>query len=225
MQKINILHTSEVSGGSQPFEHDDLKVRFYPLNAAVDVPLIEGRIMAFVDQFLPEISGTEVCRRLRCHPLTAHSHITMVLEAADIEAGKMAMRAGADDYVPGPIGRSMMLDRVMGAIMNPYSEIPSQTIEVDGLCIDLAAYLVRWQGKPVPLRLTEFRLLRFMLEHPGRVFTRFQLIAALGKQDPPIDERTVDVWIGRLRRSLRAAGAGDRIRTVRQLGYVLDRPE
>jgi two-component system phosphate regulon response regulator PhoB len=70
----------------------------------------------------------------------------------------------------------------------------------------------------------EFRLLRFFVEHPGRVFTRAQLITALGKQEPPIDERTVDVWIGRLRRAMRAAGAGDLLRTVRSLGYVFDRP-
>lgn len=224
MLKINILHTGELNGGSLPFEHDDLKVGFHRLNAAVDVPLIEGRIMAFVDQFLPDASGLEVCRRLRCHPLAAQSHITMVLEAADVEAGKMAMKAGADDYIVGPMDRAVILDRVLGTVMNPFDQVPSQTIEFGELCIDLAAYQVRWKGKPVPLRLNEFRLLRFMLEHPGRVFTRFQLIAALGKQEPPIDERTVDVWIGRLRRSLRAAGADDPIRTVRQLGYVHDRP-
>lgn len=70
----------------------------------------------------------------------------------------------------------------------------------------------------------EFRLLRYFIEHPGRVFTRLQLMAALGKQEPPVDERTVDVWIGRLRRALRKAGAGEPLRTVRSLGYILDEP-
>jgi two-component system phosphate regulon response regulator PhoB len=70
----------------------------------------------------------------------------------------------------------------------------------------------------------EFRLLRYFVEHPGRVFTRSQLISALGKQEPAVDERTVDVWIGRLRRALRAAGAGNPLRTVRSLGYVFDVP-
>lgn len=92
------------------------------------------------------------------------------------------------------------------------------------ITIDLAAYQARWRGKPLVLMPNEFRLLRFFVEHPGRVFTRGQIIAALGKQDPPIDQRTVDVWIGRLRRQLRAAGADCSLRTVRSLGYVLDLP-
>ena len=66
------------------------------------------------------------------------------------------------------------------------------------------------------------RLLRYFIEHPGRVFTRNQLIAALGKQEPAVDERTVDVWIGRLRRALKGVGAGNPLRTVRSLGYVFD---
>jgi two-component system phosphate regulon response regulator PhoB len=92
------------------------------------------------------------------------------------------------------------------------------------LSVNIAAFRARIDGKPVDLMPNEFRLLRFLVEHPGRVFTRSQLIAALGKQDPPIDERTVDVWIGRLRRALRSAGGGDMLRTVRSLGYVLDQP-
>ena len=68
----------------------------------------------------------------------------------------------------------------------------------------------------------EFRLLRFLVEHPGRVFTRQQLIQALGKHDAPIDERTVDVWVGRLRRALVNHGVAHELRTVRSLGYVLD---
>ncbi|MEY4721555.1 MAG: hypothetical protein RIQ46_1280, partial [Pseudomonadota bacterium] len=86
------------------------------------------------------------------------------------------------------------------------------------------AFQARFAGKVVPLMPNEFRLLRYLSEHPGRVFTRSQLIAALGKQEMPMDERTVDVWIGRLRRSLRAAGGGEMLRTVRSLGYVLDTP-
>lgn len=224
MLKIKILHTSALAGRTEPYEHEDLRVRFHSLNSSVEVPLAEGRIFAFVDQFLPDVSGLEVCRRLRCDPHAIKSHITFVLEQADVDAGKQAIKAGADDYVVGPMSRTIILDRVLGAISGYLEPIEPQVIRLGDLFIDLPAYQVRWRGAPIPLRPIEFRLLRFMMEHPGRVFTRFQLLAALGKQDPPIDERTVDVWIGRLRRSLRAAGAGDGIRTVRQLGYVLDRP-
>ena len=79
-----------------------------------------------------------------------------------------------------------------------------------------------WARQPLNLRPNEFRLLHFFAQHPDRVLTRTDLIEALGKQEPPIDERTVDVWIGRLRRALRIVGAGERVRTVRSLGYVYD---
>ena len=77
---------------------------------------------------------------------------------------------------------------------------------------------------PIALRPNEFRLLRFLAENPNRVLSRQELIAGLGKQEPPIDPRTVDVWIGRLRRAFRSAGAGNPLRTVHAMGYVLDAP-
>ena len=85
-----------------------------------------------------------------------------------------------------------------------------------------ASLEVRVGGKPLVLPPNEFRLLLFFAENPNRVMTREQLIAGLGKQEPAIDERTVDVWVGRLRRALRQAGAGNPLRTVRSLGYVFD---
>ena len=90
------------------------------------------------------------------------------------------------------------------------------------MLIDLAALQAKWAGTPVKLRPNEFRLLRFFAENANRVLSRQELITGLGKQEPPIDERTVDVWIGRLRRALKHAGAGDPLRTVRSMGYVLD---
>jgi len=148
----------------------------------------------------------------------------MVLDDDDIDARRRALRAGADDYLIGPASRTVLLDRVMSVALNDYDGGALRSLNLGELSIDLAAFLASWRGKPIGLMPNEFRLLRFFVEHPGRVFTRAQLIAALGKQDPPVDERTVDVWIGRLRRALRGSGAGDPLRTVRSLGYVLDRP-
>ena len=88
--------------------------------------------------------------------------------------------------------------------------------------IDAAALQARWAGEPLTLRPNEFRLLRFFAENPDQVLSRQDLIQGIGKQEPPIDERTVDVWIGRLRRALKSAGAGDPLRTIRSLGYVYD---
>jgi two-component system phosphate regulon response regulator PhoB len=95
-------------------------------------------------------------------------------------------------------------------------------IEHGPLVINLGALQARWLDRPIVLRPNEFRLLRFFAENPNRVLSRAELIAGLGKGEAPIDERTVDVWIGRLRRALKAAGAGHPLRTVRQMGYVFD---
>jgi two-component system phosphate regulon response regulator PhoB len=209
MRHVNIIVTSELAGGMAAFEHGDLLVSFHRWTKPSELPLLEGTIWAFADWVLPDISGLEICRQLRCAPLTAQAHITMVLEEDDFEARRRALRAGADDYMVGPVSRTTVLDRVL---------------TLGDLTIDLSAFQANWRGVPVVLMPNEFRLLRFFVEHPRRVFTRAQLIAALGKQDPPVDERTVDVWVGRLRRALRAAGAGAPLRTVRSLGYVLDKP-
>jgi len=160
---------------------------------------------------------------LRCDPLTAQARVTMVLESDDLDSRKQALRAGADDYLLGPLTRAAILDRLMGSLPVERNEL-APSLQWDHLAIDVAAFQARWRGKHLALMPNEFRLLRYFVEHPGRVFTRAQLIAALGKQEPQIDERTVDVWIGRLRRALRAAGAGDPVRTVRSLGYILDQP-
>ncbi len=99
----------------------------------------------------------------------------------------------------------------------------TRRFEAGALSIDMAAAgKARWNGEPIMLRPNEFRLLRFFAENPNRVLTRDDLISGLGKREPPIDERTVDVWIGRLRRAIKAAGGGNPLRTVRSIGYVFD---
>jgi two-component system phosphate regulon response regulator PhoB len=221
MRHIDILLTSDIEGGLAPFRHGELEAVFHRWTSFGELPLLEGALWAFVDWVLPEISGLEVCRRLRCDPLTAQAHVTMILDEDDQEARRRALRTGADDYMVGPIDRAGLLDRVLSLQLHDH-EPAGRALTLGSLTIDLAAFLARWQGKPIPLMPNEFRLLRYFVEHPGRVFTRSQLIAALGKQEPPVDERTVDVWIGRLRRALRAAGAGNPLRTVRSLGYVFD---
>jgi two-component system, OmpR family, phosphate regulon response regulator PhoB len=224
MRHVNIIVTSELAGGMAAFEHGDLLVSFNRWTKPSELPLLEGTIWAFADWVLPDISGLEICRQLRCAPLTAQAHITMVLEEDDFEARRRALRAGADDYMVGPVSRTTVLDRVLSVVENDYDGGALRSLTLGDLTIDLSAFQANWRGVPVVLMPNEFRLLRFFVEHPRRVFTRAQLIAALGKQDPPVDERTVDVWVGRLRRALRASGAGAPLRTVRSLGYVLDKP-
>lgn len=224
MRRIDILVTSELDGGMAPFLHDQFELVFHHWDELGQLPLIEGALWVFADWMLPDMSGLEVCRRLRADPLTANAHITMILEDDDMDDRKRALRSGADDYMIGPASRTAILDRILAVGVQPQVEGGEALVTHGNLVIDIAAFRARWRGKSIDVMPNEFRLLRYFAEHPGRVFTRAQLIAALGKQQQPIDERTVDVWIGRLRRALKAVGAGNPLRTVRSLGYVFDLP-
>ena len=224
MQRVNVLVAGDMPGSAELFRHDDLEVIFHRWAASGVLPLLDGRTFAFIDWLLPEMPGIEACRRLRCDPPTAQAHITMVLETDDRDARRRAMAAGADDYLVGPMDRSKILDRILSAQRPAFERPAVQSVRIGDLTIDIAGYQARWRDVPIPLLPNDLRLLRYFVEHPGRVFTRAQLIAALGKHDQDIDERTVDVWVGRLRRALRKAGVGLSLRTVRSLGYVLDKP-
>ena len=223
MRQIDILLTGDLAGGHDNFSHGDLKVVFHNWRGDAPLPLLDGRPWAFVDWVLPDLSGLELCRRLRCDMQTEQAHVTMILEEDEAEAKRRALRAGADDYIVGPIDRGSVLDRVL-SVQLPEHEAPGRTLRLGDLLLDLAALQARWKDKPIGLMPNEFRLLRYLMEQPGNVFSRTQLIAALGKQEQPIDERTVDAWVSRLRRALREVGAGYPLRTVRSLGYVLDKP-
>ncbi|MDB5723557.1 MAG: PhoB family transcriptional regulator [Novosphingobium sp.] len=198
------------------------------LTAGSQAPVrrMEGRTWCFVDWLLPDLSGLEMCRRLRDAPATAHSHITMILDDDDTEARRRALRAGADDYVLAPLTADLLLDRLKrhggnGSGSANGSAAPPRLAH-GSLTLDLSAHQARWQGRAVPLRPNEFRLLAHFIEHPDQVLSRTGLIGMLGKDSDLIDERTVDVWVGRLRRGLKAHGVPDPLRTVRSLGYVLD---
>ncbi|MHA7819699.1 MAG: response regulator transcription factor [Erythrobacter sp.] len=222
MDVINIFLTGSLGEDLEDFIHDEQRFTFDRLDGAGPKRLVEGPIWAFVDWVMEDLAGLEMCRRLRADPRIAEAHITMVLEEDDAEDRRRALKAGADDYVVGPIDRTMVLDRVLALQSSSGERHQVRKVEAGMLTIDLAALQARWDGQPIVLRPNEFRLLRFFAENPNRVLSREDLINGLGKREPPIDERTVDVWVGRLRRSLRAAGAGNPLRTVRSMGYVFD---
>lgn len=222
MDVVNIFLTSELGESLDDFVHDDRRFTFDKLGPDGPRRLVEGPMWAFVDWVMPTISGLEMCRRLRADPRTADAHVTMVLDEDDAEDRRRALRAGADDYLVGPLSRTAVLDRVLALQSRGAERHATRRFEAGALTIDMAALQARWAGEPIVLRPNEFRLLRFFAENPNRVLTREDLISGLGKREPAIDERTVDVWIGRLRRAIKAAGGGNPLRTVRSLGYVFD---
>jgi two-component system phosphate regulon response regulator PhoB len=193
--------------------------RVIPLADSPPEGMLTGKVWGFIDWLCPSLSGLELCRRLREAEATRGAHLTMVLEEPDSEARRRALQAGADDYLVGPLDSARLFERVEALMRD---DAPVRQRFVHGIVtVDLAAVQVRIEGKVVPLRPNEFRLLVHFLENPDQVFSRQALIDRLGKHALGI-ERTVDVWIGRLRRALVAHGAPDPLRTVRSLGYVLD---
>lgn len=222
MNRVTILTTDENAETFEDFELNGSVFEFRKLTADGPTALIDGTAWVFVDWVMDDLSGLEMCRRLRADPRTREVHVTIVLEHDDPDDRRRALKAGADDYMIGRAGRQAILDRILA--LNPSVGLRglSQVIEAGNLRIDLGAEQVRWGGKPVLLRPNEFRLLRFLAENPNRVLSRRELIDALGKAGDPEYLRTVDVWIKRLRFGLRQAGAGQVLRTVHNKGYVLD---
>jgi len=179
-------------------------------------------VWAFIDWLLPELSGLELCRRLKESEATRDAHVTMILDGSDREDRRRALQAGADDYLVRPLTVELVLDRIEASKNGQSIPLPRSRLQHGNLMLDLTAHQARFNSSIVPLRPNEFRLLAHFLENPDQVFSRLALIERLGKHAHGIDERTVDVWIGRLRRALRAHGAPDPLRTVRSLGYVMD---
>ena len=222
MSVVNIFVTNAEAESFEPFEHDGIKFVFASIGADGPTTLVEGPAWAFIDWVMDELAGLEMCRRIRADARTANAHITMVFEDDDNEFRKRALQAGADDYMLGPITRAGALDRVLALQANTSERHAATRFQQGELSIDFLALRAFWAGQPIELRPNEFRLLHFFAENPNRVLTREALISGLGKNEEPIDERTVDVWIGRLRRAIKAAGGGNPLRTIRSVGYVFD---
>ncbi|MBT2133177.1 response regulator transcription factor [Croceibacterium sp. LX-88] len=222
MIMVNIFTTSPLGGPQGDFQHGGVTFTFDLLVEDTPRRLVEGPMYAFVDWALPGISGLEMCRRLRANPRTAYAHLTLVLEEDDPEDNRRALKAGADDYMVGPLDRTRVLDRVLALFSERQDHHAARTVVAGGLVIDLVAFQARWRGNPIRLAPNEFRLLRFLAENPNKAHSRQDIIKGLGKGYAHIGERTVDVWMKRLRPALQEAGMGDAIRTIRMVGYCLD---
>jgi two-component system phosphate regulon response regulator PhoB len=177
--------------------------------------------LVLLDWMLPHISGIEICRRLRRMPQTRDLPVIM-LTAKGEEADRIrGLDTGADDYITKPFSPSELVARIRALLRRARPALSANELSAGDLVMDLEAYRVYYSGDEVPLGPTEFRLLRHFMEHPGRVYSREQILNAVWGHDIHVEERTVDVHVGRLRKALRAAGK-DPIRTVRGAGYSLE---
>jgi two-component system phosphate regulon response regulator PhoB len=177
--------------------------------------------LVLVDWNLPKISGLEVCRRLRIGKQTRYLPIIMVTNRNDESDRVRGLDMGADDYVTKPFSSPELVARISAVLRRVRPNLVANVVRAGELEMDRAAYRVRYQGREISLRPTEFRLIDHFLQHPGRVFTRQQLLDAVWGAGVDIEARTVDVFVGRVRLALKKVGAAKMIRTVRASGYSL----
>jgi two-component system phosphate regulon response regulator PhoB len=178
--------------------------------------------VVLLDWMIEGVSGIEVCRRLRRKPQSANVPILM-LTARGEEADKIrGLETGADDYVTKPFSPKELVARVAAVMRRVRPALAGEQLTYADLEMDVVRHRVRRDGQQLALGPTEFRLLRHFLEHPGRVFSREQLLDAVWSHDADIDARTVDVHVRRLRQAINIGERPDLIRTVRSAGYSLD---
>lgn len=178
--------------------------------------------LILLDWMLPLMPGVEVCRQLRRTPKTKEIPVIM-LTARGEEADKIrGLNAGADDYITKPFSPMELIARIGAVLRRANPHAGEESLEIEGLAMDLVSYRVKRNGRDIHLGPTEFRLLRQLMQNPGRVFSREQLLDAVWGQDVYVEPRTVDVHIRRLRKALNEPGEIDFIRTVRSAGYSLD---
>ena len=175
-----------------------------------------------LDWMLPTLSGIEVCRRIRRRPDPRPLPIVM-LTARGEEADRVrGLDGGADDYVVKPFSPAELLARIRAILRRLRPALGDEVLSYADLRMDLAAYKVTRADAAIHLGPTEFRLLRHLMENPGRVFSREQLLDSVWGPDIFIESRTVDVHVRRLRQALNGGARADLIRTVRSAGYALD---
>jgi two-component system phosphate regulon response regulator PhoB len=206
----------------------NLEKEGYEIEVATDgeeaILMIEERQpdIVLLDWMLPKLAGIEVARRLRSRAQTRNLPIIM-LTARTEEADRVrGLDIGADDYMTKPFSMTELIARIRAVMRRIRPALAEDVVVVGDISIDRTAHRVTRNDVEVHLGPTEFRLLDYFIQHPGRVFSREQLLDAVWGSDVYVETRTVDVHIGRLRKALSKGGGEDPIRTVRSAGYALN---
>jgi len=186
--------------------------------------MIDERLpdLVVLDWMLPKVSGVEVCRRLRSRAETRNLPIIMLTARGEESDRVRGLDTGADDYIVKPFSMTELTARIRAVLRRIRPGLAEDLVRQGDLVVDRAAHRVKRAGKEIHLGPTEFRLLDYLMQHPGRVFSREQLLDAVWGSDVYVEARTVDVHIGRLRKALNEGVQSDPIRTVRSAGYSLD---
>lgn len=174
-----------------------------------------------LDWMVPAVSGIELCRRLRMRHQTERLPIIMLTARGEESDRVRGLSTGADDYLVKPFSTPEFIARVRALLRRAKPEVLSSVLSVNDLVLDREQHRVFRNGRPLNIGPTEYRLLEFLMMSPGRVFSRGQLLDKVWGETIYIDERTVDVHVGRLRKSLNTGRSRDLIRTVRGAGYAI----
>ena len=178
--------------------------------------------LVILDWMLPKVSGIEVCRQLRARPETRNLPIIMLTARSEESDRIRGLETGADDYLTKPFSTNELIARVRAVLRRIRPGLAEDKVRVGDIVIDRVSHKVTRDENEIHLGPTEFRLLDHLIQHPGRVFSREQLLNAVWGSDVFVEVRTVDVHIGRLRKALNKFKQGDPIRTVRSAGYSLE---
>jgi len=178
--------------------------------------------LLLLDWMLPGLSGIELCRRLRAREDTERLPVIMLTARGEEAERIRGLSTGADDYVVKPFSVPELMARVRAILRRASPEVVSTMLRSGDIELDRETHRVRRNAKEIHLGPTEFRLLEFLMTSPGRVFSREQLLDGVWGHDVYVDERTVDVHVGRLRKALNKGKAKDPIRTVRGAGYAFN---
>jgi len=178
--------------------------------------------LVILDWMLPGVSGFELCRRMRARESTRDLPIIMLTARGEESERVRGLSIGADDYVVKPFSVPELMARVRSLLRRARPERIAGRLQAGELMLDRTARRVRRGERDIHLGPTEFRLLEHLMEKPGRVFTRAQLLDSVWGDAAEIDERTVDVHVGRLRKAIVRGRERDPLRTVRGAGYAFD---
>lgn len=178
--------------------------------------------LILLDWMLPNLSGIEVCRRLRRGKSTKSIPIIMLTARSEENERIRGLDTGADDYITKPFSPKELVARIKAILRRIRPAFSEETLEYAGIVMDLSYRKIKRDGESIHLGPTEFNILKFFMENPRRVFSREQLLDMVWGNDIYVEARTVDVHIRRLRKALNEAGKPNIIRTVRSAGYSLD---
>jgi two-component system phosphate regulon response regulator PhoB len=178
--------------------------------------------LVVLDWMLPKAPGIEVCRRLRARQGTRNTPIVLLTARTEESDRIRGLDIGADDYITKPFSMSELLARIRAVMRRIRPALADDKILAGDIVVDRVAHRVKRGQREVHLGPTEFRILEHLMQYPGRVFSREQLLDAVWGSDVYVEARTVDVHIGRLRKALMVGEESDPIRTVRSAGYALD---